>query len=291
MIDQLNEKEDLLNTCNICESKAITLFLHMEPSNLYRCHECGLIFFNPLPPKVLLEEFYSSEEGYLPSIRDTMRTYKENYDNGRARFQNILDGISRYIDSPRNVLDIGCGYGFFLLYCKEKGLDAFGVEISKETSFLARERGLKVFTNSIHEVPLDEASFDIITSFHCLEHALDPKTEVARIASLCKKNGIFFLSVPNASSLVAQDSFSTWKWISWPNHLFYFSPENLRILLVRAGFEIVEIYSQVGDSDVNDDLRVLDKKIRLGSDDRDSVLRLLYSFNKGQELVIISRKR
>lgn len=219
-----------------------------------------------------------------------MRVYNENYANRVVHYQGILDRISKYTDDPKNILDIGCGYGFFLLYCKEKGIEPFGIEVSKQTSSWAREQNLNVFTGSTQEAPFNDGFFDIATSFHCLEHTLDPKAEVMKIHSLCKKNGIFYLAVPNAFSLVAQDSFSAWKWKSWPNHLFYFSPGNLRILLARAGFKIMEIYSQVGDSDINDDRRVLDQKLKLDPRDRDDVLKLLYGLNMGQELIIISKK-
>jgi len=191
----------------------------------------------------------------------------------------------------KNVLDIGCGYGFFLLYCKEKGIKSFGVEIAKETSSWAQEQGMEVFNGTLQEAPFQRGSFDLVTSFHCLEHSLNPELEVFKISSLCRENGIFLLAVPNAFSLVAEDSFSTWKWKSWPAHLFYFSPNNLQILLERAGFEVVEIYSQAGDTDIHDDMRVIRKQITGNSEEMHAALNRLNSLNKGQELVIISRKK
>jgi SAM-dependent methyltransferase len=276
--------------CNVCNSFSIDLFSEQNPSNLYRCRECGLIFFYPLPSKELLDYYYSSEEGYLPSIRDTMRVYHENRINRDAHYQGILGRMMRNTHDPKNILDIGCGYGFFLLYCKEQGLEPFGVEISRQTSSWAREQGMNVFTGTLQEASYENESFDVITSFHQLEHTVDPKAEVTKIYSLLKKAGIFYLALPNAFSLVAEDSFATWKWKSWPNHLFYFSPQNLRVLLVRVGFQIIDIFSQVGDSEINDDRRVLEKNLSLEPQDRDDVLKLLYGLNKGQELIIISKK-
>ena len=91
--------------------------------------------------------------------------------------------------------------------------------------------------------------------------------------------------------MVAEDSFSTWKWKAWPNHLFYFSPKNLKILLETAGFEIIETYSQPGDSDIDDDKRVIRKQSVLEESEVDAALKKLYELNKGQELAIISRKK
>lgn len=281
-----------LDTCSACGSHDLTLFSKERPSSLYRCNQCCLIFFNPLPSKDDLAYFYSSEEGYIPSVRDYMLEYRKHYSNRLMRFEGFMKSIlSKSTIEIKNVLDIGCGYGFFLLYCKEKGIKPFGVEIAKETSSWAQENGMEVFTGTLHEAPFREGSFDLVTSFHCLEHSLDPSLEVLKISSLCRENGIFVLAVPNAFSLVAEDSFSTWKWKSWPAHLFYFSPNNLQILLERAGFEVVEVYSQVGDSDIHDDRRVIRKQMKVNNEEMDAALNRLYVLNKGQELVILSRKR
>jgi 2-polyprenyl-3-methyl-5-hydroxy-6-metoxy-1,4-benzoquinol methylase len=280
-----------MNSCNICTSRHISLFLGESPASLYRCDECGLIFYNPLPSLNSLQEYYSSEEGYLPSIKETMRVYEDNNSNRVNRYKEFLERIMKYIDNPKKILDSGCGYGFFLLFCKQQGFDPSGIEVSLQTSSWAREQGLNVFTGSVHEAPFKENFFDVVTAFHCLEHVLDPTAEIAKIASFCRKEGIFLLAVPNASSLVAENSFSTWKWKAWPNHLFYFSPENLKLLLVRAGFEILDIYSQVGDSDIDEDRRVLAQELNVDKGNIDKILNFLYELNKGQELIIISRKK
>lgn len=279
-----------LDRCKICNSDKIKLFMSESPASLYKCSTCGLIFYSPLPSKETLNLYYSSEQGYLPSINDTMKVYKNDYKNRAARYENFIQKMLSYLPQPEKLLEIGCGYGFFLLYCKEKGFEPHGIEISEQTSEWAREQNLDVFTCTTQKAPFKDDSFSFITSFHCLEHVLDPKAEISKIFSLCKKGGIFLLAVPNASSLVAENSFSTWKWKSWPNHLFYFSPDNLKYLLTSAGFEILEMFSQVGDSDINDDRNVLDNKIQLTSESRDDVLNILYTMNKGQELVILARK-
>jgi len=277
--------------CNVCDSKSATLFLNRLPAALYRCEECGLIFFSPLPSKKVLEDFYSSEEGYLPSIRETLDVYKTHYTARAARYENFMDRILKQAPGSKSVLDVGCGYGLFLLYCREKGFDTWGIEISKQTSAWAREQQLDVFTGSVHEAPFDNNYFDIVTSFHCLEHALDPQAELLKMASFCRKRGILLVAVPNAFSFAAEYSFASWPWNSWPNHLYYFSPRNLKIVLAKTGFEVLEIYSQAGDSDVNIDTGILGRILKLDAEERDEVLKLLYELNKGQELVVLARRR
>jgi hypothetical protein len=169
-----------LDTCSACGSHDLSLFLKESPSSLFRCNQCRLIFFNPLPTKDDLESFYSSEEGYIPSVRDYMEEYKKHYSNRLLRYEGFMKRIlDRSTIEIENVLDIGCGYGFFLLYCKEKGIKPFGIEIAKETSSWAQEQGMEVFTGTLHESPFREGSFDLVTSFHCLEHSLDPALEVS----------------------------------------------------------------------------------------------------------------
>jgi 2-polyprenyl-3-methyl-5-hydroxy-6-metoxy-1,4-benzoquinol methylase len=116
--------------------------------------------------------------------------------------------IHKYLpqDRKKSILDLGCGYGFFLNTCLKSGYrNIYGVELIPDFISTAK----KIFDiNSIIES--DIASFlrsgqtyDCITAFDVLEHF--KKEEIPEILSLIYKRlnsgGIFLFRSPNAESL------------------------------------------------------------------------------------------
>ena len=73
-----------------------------------------------------------------------------------------------------NILDIGCGNGDFIKYCKTIGINASGLSISKNQVKNLKEQGLDVYLGSYREIQKQFIhKYDIITCWGCLEHITD----------------------------------------------------------------------------------------------------------------------
>ena len=87
-----------------------------------------------------------------------------------------LDKLSKYEISHINLLDIGCGNGNFLLYCKKRGLNTTGLTISPQQQKYCQEQGLNVYTGDYKNFHTQLTNnFDIITCIGCLEHITTDK--------------------------------------------------------------------------------------------------------------------
>jgi len=130
---------------------------------------------------------------------------KEEIKKQSASYNEI---IKNYLPKEKNktILDLGCGYGFFINSCIEKNYkNIYGVEIIPDFIFVAK----KIFNiNSIIESDIisflkSDKKYDIITAFDVLEHF--KKEEILEILSLIYKSlntkGIFLFRSPNAESL------------------------------------------------------------------------------------------
>jgi len=72
---------------------------------------------------------------------------------------------------PKNCLDVGCGTGKLVYWLRFFGVDAFGIEISKDALRLANDK-VKPFLKlaDITKIPYKSDSFDLVLSYDVLEH-------------------------------------------------------------------------------------------------------------------------
>lgn len=80
-------------------------------------------------------------------------------------------------------------------------------------------------------------AYDIVFSYHVLEHLRDPMAEMVDVKQILKKGGLFIGEVPYTPQ--ALDSFSeAIKTSAFDNiHLFHFNVRSISNLLDRAGFQ------------------------------------------------------
>lgn len=76
--------------------------------------------------------------------------------------------------SKIKILDIGCGNGDFIKYCKSIGIQASGLSISKNQVNQLKEQNIDVYLGSYRELQKQFiGKYDIITCWGCLEHITD----------------------------------------------------------------------------------------------------------------------
>lgn len=109
-------------------------------------------------------------------------------------FGNIADHIVQKIN-PRTVLDAGCAMGFLVEALRERGVEAYGIDISEYAIANVRE-DIRPFceVGSILD-PLPQ-NYNLIVSIEVLEHLRRPESEQALI-NLCRSSDdILFSSSP-----------------------------------------------------------------------------------------------
>jgi len=99
------------------------------------------------------------------------------------------------------VLDCGCNDGYGLEIMSKSSPEIVGLDLSEEALEAARRRfngRVELVLYDGHKAPLPDASFDMITSFQCIEHVVDYETYLSDIRRLLKPGGIALFSTPNA---------------------------------------------------------------------------------------------
>tara|TARA_B100000315_G_C14531973_1_gene566633 strand:+ start:177 stop:1151 length:975 start_codon:yes stop_codon:yes gene_type:complete len=213
--------------------------------NILRCLGCGLAFVQPLPSEDEINNFYVQQYSLAHKSYD-----KKSFLDGlissfsgiflsmrlRERFRYLKDkGISV---AGKKVLEIGSANGQFLAALRKKGADVVGVEPSRvESENSAKKFNIKpIATNIDCLLPKQEATYDIIFSYHILEHLRDPLKELKNIKHLLKEDGYLIGEVPFTPGNVEALAGVIKKSVFDNLHLFHFNSKSILSLLEKADF-------------------------------------------------------
>ena len=187
---------ELVAQCPICKGKSYKPFLvckdYTTTSELFhveQCTNCSMVMTNPRPGQQSANTYYQSNSyishtsvahGLLDSIYLLIRhlTYSWKYSL-----------IKPYLN-PALLLDVGCGTGHFLSFCKKQGTEVYGVEPSADAR--AKTTAINV-VESLEKLP--DIKFNVITLWHVLEHIYDLESTLEKLKALLDDHGIIFIAV------------------------------------------------------------------------------------------------
>ena len=188
-----------------------------------QCAGCGLVQLGNDP---------------VPYYREVIRAAgfsKEMTDFRRTQFSAFVETQSLH---GKKVLEVGCGGGEYLSILEQCGVDAYGLEYSKDAVERCVGNGLKVSKGFVDGpgIVLKGAPFDAFLILNFLEHLPDQRATLRGIFNNLTDDGMGFVEVPNFDMIVRQKLFSEFT----ADHLFYFTRDTLSTTLSRNGFDIVE---------------------------------------------------
>lgn len=144
------------------------------------------------------------------------------------------------------MLEIGCASGFFLEALRQNGVrHLFGVEPSQTMVSLAS----KSLQSRIKIAPFKpglfaENYFDLICSFHTLDHIVDVNEFVEQMFKILTPKGIGLIVVHNTGSLLVK-LLGESSPIFDIEHIYLFNKETLRRIFTRHNFSIRQVFDVV----------------------------------------------
>jgi 2-polyprenyl-3-methyl-5-hydroxy-6-metoxy-1,4-benzoquinol methylase len=205
--------------CPICGSrKQETEFSYLN-INIVRCPDCSHRYTDKVP--VNLSEVYNSEE-YSEAL-EKLELQQKDYRANRFGKERAEIAVQLFENTDKTVLDVGCGWGYFLSHLKNKGFDCHGIELSKQVADLAK----KQYGLDISYIPIEEydsgIEFDLITLFGVIEHIKDPINFLKHCKRLLKKTGFILIFTPNFESIAVRIMRENANMIYPGQHLHHFT--------------------------------------------------------------------
>ncbi len=154
-----------------------------------------------------------------------------------------------------DILDIGCGEGFFAVELKKDGNRIVGVDaIGSANRHEALEQFVSADLNAFSEKlvrDLGERRFDRVLLLDVLEHLVQPERILAEAGRLLKDNGRIVVSLPNVANITVRLALlfgrfnQSERGILDRTHLRFYTRKSARALLEDAGWQIVEVKTTV----------------------------------------------
>jgi SAM-dependent methyltransferase len=137
------------------------------------------------------------------------------------------------------LLDIGCGYGFFLEAAAPYFEFRAGTELSARAAKIARQRADEVHLGSLEAVAKDQR-FDCIVALHVVEHVYEPVRFLRRVRDHLASDGAILVAVPDMGGVWRKGMGRGWPSFKFPEHVAYYDSRTLAGLLRAAGFRRIE---------------------------------------------------
>lgn len=229
--------------CPLCGQTAPRFHYRENGFDYWRCRSCGLLFLWPRPTPAFLDRHYQS---YLDVAPDAAAAWGRDMAPVIAAAARELEAR---LPGRGRILDIGCGYGFFLDAMRRRGWQGEGVELSAPAAAYARQRsGLPIHTCAFADAPLT-GLFDVVTLFYVIEHVPDPVATLGDVARRLRPGGLLYLRYPNTTPLLAVPALARRLGLMQaPSHLQDFAGRSMARLLDAAGFTPLETTIAAGTS-------------------------------------------
>ena len=239
----MNLKKEFYLTCN-------DYSVSNKKFDLLYNSELDMLETSPQPTREELAGYYESS-AYI-SHTDSKKSFTDKLYQivkGYA-LKNKLKLINSFKAEEKNILDVGCGTGEFLLTCKNAAWSVVGVEPNLNARELAisklNKNNSPLIFSDIHEIATQQ--FDVITLWHVLEHVPNLKEYILKLKSLLKPNGILVVAVPNYKSFDALYYKEFWAAFDVPRHLWHFSKTSIQKLFSKENLKVFKVLPMKFDS-------------------------------------------
>jgi len=197
---------------------------------LQRCRECGCLW---------ADDARQDEATLIAAYERVSDSYFEPAENDPryVGFYKDLEELLKQHVSGRQILDVGCGDGTFLLTLSNDW-SKHGIEPSVSGAQLARKRNLDVLCATLDTTP-NAYEVDLISALDVIEHVVDPHNFVESLKQNLRKGGVVLLLTGDANAYPARIAGPQWSYLRWCGHISVFSQAGLRRLLESHGFEVL----------------------------------------------------
>lgn len=111
------------------------------------------------------------------------------------------EAVRRYLTPQSRLLEAGCGTGLVLSRLVPHAGQAVGVDLSSGMLKKAKERALTVVQGSVTELPIADASFDVVCCFKVLPHVEAIEQALREFARVLRPGGRLLAEFYNPLSL------------------------------------------------------------------------------------------
>ena len=186
-----------------------------------------------------LEKYYSKSY-FNGNVDDGYADYVGSEEVLRPEFRRTLIRQLAHSRSQGILLEVGCAYGFFLMEAAPFFERVEGIELCEDAVRFCHSRGLNVARGVVDSATL-KGPYDAAVGLDVIEHIPDPHEAVKLIAGRLNPGGTILLTTGDWGSLLARSMGPKWRLMTPPQHLSFFTPRSMTLMLEAAGLHVLEL--------------------------------------------------
>jgi SAM-dependent methyltransferase len=201
---------------------------------LWHCDPCDFDFFAHDPTEGLIAD--KLDETRLLAAGLDIPTVERDFANGTRQSLPYLQEYVDESDRDRNVLEIGCSWGYFLKLLRDAGAKPYGVELNAvRTRYVNDELGIPC-DGGLEACEKRGLRFKKIFMFYVIEYVPDPVRYLQRLVNLLEEGGKLVIVTPSLTDplkdLWRNEGFR--KFFYDEHAINYFSPLSTRRMLEQV---------------------------------------------------------
>lgn len=216
-------------------------FIHVQ------CRNCFHVFVrNRLREQVLMDLYSKSIADQLSAARRQSHAGLDLY--WTRIYEKYLGYLNRGRDTLNmNLLDVGCGAGHFLSFCKKHSSFALhGIDFCEHSyDFLSGLMGENYyFKRTLEEIEFDK-KFDLITLWGVFEHVYNPREVLAKCKKILDRNGKILILIPNFFSRAFAILGVTNPTLNPRAHINFYTRRSMEYLCSNIGLSIERVFQEL----------------------------------------------
>jgi SAM-dependent methyltransferase len=224
-------------------------------ATVQRCRDCGLVFANPMPLPLDLDDHYGiPADEYWPG--GELESTDGYFADQILQFRRLYPLTDRLA-----ALDIGAGAGKAMASLEAAGFTTFGLEPSASFRRHAISRtGIapeRLTLGRLEDAVFPPGKFDLVTFGAVLEHLPDPGAAILAALVWARAGGLIHIEVPSSDWLMARlldlvyrvqrlDLTCHLSPLHVPFHLFEFTRRSFQAHAAQSGYEVALCRQHVG---------------------------------------------
>ena len=134
---------------------------------------------------------------FYESIAEEFDSKMNMYDT-KKRLDVVFNELLTEDISNKNLLDAGCGTGYFSERAVERGAIVTSMDLGENLlKQVAKKCNSRKIVGSILDIPFEKNTFDIVVSSEVIEHTTEPLKAIDEIFRVMKPGGTMVVTTPN----------------------------------------------------------------------------------------------
>ena len=242
-----NQERRMSVPCPACGSSQFQEAFNKWSFDYVVCDNCTTLYQSPRPSNESFSRFYKES----PSVRFWAKEFfptvaeERRIKLFRPKVKEIAKLCIEDKFNPHLVADVGAGYGLFL---EEWGkifptCKLTAIEPNPGLADICRSKKFEVVECFAEQAKNIHNQFDLAVSLEVIEHVYDPLSFCKSLQLLLKKEGRALITGLTVDGFDIQVLWKHSKSVSPPHHINFISVKGFEILLKRAGFSNVRVFT------------------------------------------------